>query len=103
MTEADPLELLALHRRDLSLERTAHRFTDAFGESFGDDDRMTVDVVGGVIKIWMERDRQVRRNRPWRRRPDQGRDVAASGEGRHACCEVCGRIRVERKLDIDRR
>ena len=59
-------------------------------ERLGDDDRAAVDVVRGVVELRVERDRQVRRNRPRRRRPDEHRDVAA-GERGHARGELAAR------------
>ena len=50
------------------------------------------DVVGGVVELRMKRDRQVRRNRPGRRRPDQHRDVAAR-ELRDAAAQLSARCR----------
>jgi hypothetical protein len=50
----------------------------------------------------MKRDRQVRRNRPWRRRPDERGDVAAR-EGRDLLSQQSGVVRRQRKLDVDRR
>ena len=50
---------------------SAHGVTDAFRQSFGDDDCVAVHVIGRVVELGMERDRQVGRNRPWRGRPDQ--------------------------------
>ncbi len=102
MPEANPFELLALHRRDLAVERSAHGLTDAFRQSFGDDDGVAVHVIGRVVELGMERDRQVRRNRPWRGRPDQHRDVA-SGERRHTRRQIRGCVGVQRELDVDRR
>ena len=50
-------------------------------EALRDDHRASVDVVRGVVELRMERDRQVRRNRPRRRRPDQHRDLRPASAG----------------------
>ena len=97
-----PFELLALHPRDLAIERLADGLPDALGESLGDDDGAAVDVVGRVVELGMKRDRQVRRNRPRGRRPDQHGD-AASGERGHARRQIGRGVRVQRELDVDRR
>ena len=61
-------------------------------EVLGDDHRAAVDVVGAVLEVRVERDREVRRDRPGRRRPDQHRDVAAGQRG-HARRQVGARCR----------
>ena len=77
MLEADLLELRALHPRERLAERLPAGRGHLRRQRLGDDHRAAVDVVGRVVELRMERDRQVRRNRPRRRRPDQDRDVAA--------------------------
>jgi hypothetical protein len=75
---------------------------DFRGERLRDDHRSPVDVVGGVVEFRMKRDRQVRRNRPRRRRPDQYRD-RARGEFGDALGEFVGALGRERELDVNRR
>src|SRR5207237_7753568 len=64
-------------------------------------DRATLDVVRRVIERRMKRDREVRRNRPWRRRPDEDRHALA-GESGYAPRELVRALRRERELDVDR-
>ena len=71
MLETDVFELGALHPGDRISERTPGGLRHCRGERLGDDDGPAVDVIGGVIKLRMEGDGQIRRNRPWRRRPDE--------------------------------
>ena len=62
----------------------------ACGQPFRDDHGASVDVVGGVLELRMEGDRQVRRNRPGSRRPDEDRH-RAPGERRDARAEFSRR------------
>ena len=107
MLEADSFELLALHLRDGRAERPSDRFRYALGERLGDDHRGagfsagSVDHVRAVIELRMKRDREIRRNRPRRRRPDQDRHIA-SIELRDACREIRRARRRQRKLDVNR-
>ena len=102
MLEPDVFEQRALEPRDRRVQRYARRRRDARRERLGDDHRAAVDVVGRVVELRMKRDRQVRRNRPGRRRPDEDRDVAAR-QRRHALREFRRALRRERELDVDRR
>ncbi len=102
MLKADVLQLLALHAGDRRAKRLARRGRDVRRERFGDDHRAAVDVVRRVVELRMKRDRQIRRNRPRRRRPDEDRDAPA-GERRHAPPELRCALRRERELDVDRR
>ena len=58
-----------------AVERLADRCDTRRRQPLGDDDRAAVHVVGGVVELGVERDRQVRRHRPRRRRPDEDRHV----------------------------
>ena len=87
MLEADVLELRALHPRERLAEGLPAGRRHLGRQRLGDDDRAAVDVVRGVVEVRMKRDRQIRRDRPRRRRPDENGDVAAG----------------QRELDVDRR
>ena len=103
MTEADVLELSPLHARDR--RRRASRppaSDDPGGERFGDDHGAAVDLVSRIVELRVECDRQIRRNGPRRRRPDEDRHLSPR-KRRHARRQlVCARLR-ERELDVDRR
>ena len=102
MPEPEPLERLAFHPRQRSVERTLDVLPDRSGQSFGDDHDAAVDVVGRVVELRMECDREVRRNRPRRRRPDQHGDLS-SGERGTRCARSAALAGGERELDVDRR
>ena len=70
MLKADVFELLAFHPRDRRAERFPDRCRHFFRQRLGDDDRASLDGVRAVVEVRMKRDREVRRNRPRRRRPD---------------------------------
>ena len=71
------------------------------GEPFRDDHRAAVDLVGAVVELRMKRDRQVRRDRPGGRRPDQDRDLTP-GQRRHRRGERAGAFGCQQELDVDR-
>ena len=100
--EADPLHLLALEARERRGERDASGLGDFRRQRLRHDDHAAADLVRRVIEFRMEGDRQVRRNRPRRRRPDQHRDVEALQLGDPAA-ELLGAGRREGELDVDRR
>ena len=102
MVEPDAFELRALHARDRPIEAPADNLTDHRRKRFGDDDGAPLDVVRRVVEFRMKCDRQIRRNGPWRRRPDEDGHVA-SGQRRNACREIAGARRLQRELDVDRR
>jgi len=102
MLKADVLELRAFHPRERRAERFPDGRTDPRRQRFGDDDGAAVHAVRRVIDLRMEGDRQIRRNRPGRRRPDQHGDVA-SGQCRHAARELGPAVFSEGELDVDRR
>ncbi len=100
--EADPLHLLPLEARDRRAERQARDFRDLRGERFRDDHRAAAHFVRGIIELRVERDRQVGRNRPGRRGPDEDRHVAPF-ELRNAAPELVGTVRRQRELHVDGR
>ena len=102
MAEPDLLELDPFHARNRRAERAPGHFGDLRGQRFGDDHGAAVHVVRGVVELGMEGDRQVRRDRPRRRRPDEDRHVAA-GERRHARGQFLDAALSQRELDVDRR
>ena len=100
--EAQVLELRALHLRDWLAERPPGRLRYAWRQRFGEDHRASVDVIRGVIEVGMKCDRQVRRNRPRRRRPDEHRDRPSRERG-HPRGDGLAARRRQRELDVDRR
>ena len=102
MRESNAFELLALHARDWHTERTGNRLADRLRELLRNDHRAAVDVVRRVVELGMKRDRHVRRNSPWRRRPDEDRYVP-SRERRHARGEFSGAFRIDREFHVNRR
>jgi hypothetical protein len=97
----DALEERALERRNLGAEPSARDRRHHVGQLFGDDDDAVVVSVGRVVEVWMKRDRQIRRNRPRRRRPDEhatSRPASAGTRGR-----ARPHRRRKRELDVDRR
>ncbi len=102
MLEADVFQLLALHLRDRWTERFPGDARDSRRERLRDDHGTSVDLVRRVVELGMERDRQVRRNRPRRRRPDQDRH-GASREFGDALREFIRALGRERELHVDRR
>ena len=102
MAEPRVLELDALHARDRGSELSPRRRCHRRRERLRHDHGAAADVVRGVVELGMERDGQVRRDRPRRGRPDQDRDLAA-GQRRHARGQLAGALGRELKLDVDRR
>ena len=102
MAEHEPFHHRPVEHHQRVPERAADLARYRLGQVPGDDDHRAVDVVGAVLELGMERDRQVRRNRPRRRRPDEHGDGPA-GQGGQARCQL-GRARLaQRELDVDRR
>jgi hypothetical protein len=99
--EAHPLEHVALHPGDRSIEGAADGLPNSRRQRFGDDDGPAVYVERRVVKRRVKGDRQVRWNRPRGCGPDEDRDVAP-GEGRYARGELAVTRRRQRKLDVDR-
>ena len=102
MLKADLFELGALHPRHRLAERLAARRGDLRRQRLGDDHRAAFNFVRRVVELRMKRDRQVGRDGPRRRRPDQHRDLTA-GQLRHARKQLRLAFRGERELDVDRR
>ena len=100
VTEADVFQLLALHAGDDLREVATGRCRNSRSKRFSDDHRVTVDVIRGIVELRVERDGKVRRNRPWRRRPDQHRDVATSSAREHA---TRARPRFQERAETRRR
>ena len=102
VTEPNAFEQLACHPGDRSLEVSADDCGNSRCKTFGHDHRATVHVISRVVELRMKRQRQVRRNRPRRRRPDQCRHLAARERG-NALRQFTSAHRIERKLHVDRR
>ncbi len=100
--ERQPIEHLALHHDDRIAERLAGGLADRPGQLGGEDHDPSVEFVGAVVEVGMEGDRQVGRDGPGRRRPDQDRRLAA-GERRDARREIPSGRRRQGELDVDRR
>ena len=101
MLETDVLQHDALHSRNRLTERASGDRRHRGRQRFRDDHGAAADVVGGVVEFRMKGDRQVGRNRPGCRRPDQHRDVAAR-ELRDAAAQLSRAVGRERELDVDR-
>ena len=103
VAEPQPLEIAAREARDGVTERPLHLRRHALGQPRRHDHGPPVDLVRPVLEVGVERDGEVRRDRPRRRRPDQDGEVAAAGQLRHTLADLDGRIGGERELDEDRR
>jgi hypothetical protein len=100
--EPQPLELGPLHARDRLAERASRGGGDALGQRLGDDHDAAIHFVRAVIELGVKRDRQIRRDRPGGRRPDQHRH-GASVERRRDRRQGIRALRRQRELDVDRR
>ena len=101
MPEADVLELPALHPGDDFVEASSSLLGDLRRQRLRHDDGAAVDLVGGVVELRVKRHREIRRNRPGCRRPDQHRHVT-SGERRDARRQLARAFWRKRELDVDR-
>src|SRR6476646_145992 len=95
-------DLRAGERRDPGAERPIRDGRHLLRERVGDDNEVRLVLVDPVDEIWMKREREVRWNRPGRRRPDERRHFAA-GDRWYPRREVSAITDREWKLDIDRR
>jgi hypothetical protein len=77
----DALEARTLHPRKRRIEGAPDRPPYLLSQVLGDEHCPPVKFVRAVDVLWVERDREVRRDRPRRRRPDQDGDVATSELG----------------------
>ena len=102
MAEDQSLHHLAVEGRQRRAEGAAGLGGHRGRQVGGDDDRRAADVVGPVLEVGMERDREVVRDGPRRGRPDQHRHrpVAEPGDA-GAGLGTAGL--AQRKLDVDRR
>ena len=82
VTKAQALQIAAGEGRQRGAERALHLRRDALGQPGRHDHRRPADVVGPVLELRVEGDRQVRRDRPRRGRPDENRELLAAGERR---------------------
>jgi hypothetical protein len=100
--EPDVLERRSLEARDRCVERTAGGLGHLRRQRFRHDHDAAACLVRGVVEVRVERDRQVRRNRPRRRGPDQHRHVPPL-ELREPRRELVRALRRQRELHINRR
>ena len=95
----EPVELRALESRDLFVLGKAARFGKRLRQLGRDDENLVVrNLDRRIIKIRMNRDAQIRRQRPRCRRPDHEKNILA-GE----CRIDLRRIGLQRKLYVNRR
>ena len=102
MAEVDVLERRALHHRDRVAKPTLRRPGHGVGQLPRNDDCPPIHFVGPIVEIGMEGDRQIRRDRPGGRRPDEDGNRAVGQHG-DACRQLAHARGVERELDVDRR
>src|SRR4051812_47396902 len=76
MAEADAIELLSLHPRDGLTECASCNGGNLRRKGLGDDHGPPIHVIRRVVEIRVECDREIRRNGPWSRRPDEHGNVA---------------------------
>mgnify|MGYP003694301307 CR=1 FL=1 len=72
-------------------------------ERLRDNDGAAVDVERGVVELRMKRDRQIRWNRPGRRRPDQNRHVTSRERRALRATSSDVRSSAKREFHVDRR
>ena len=100
MPEPDAFERPAREGGHGHPEGAARARRDAGGQVLGHDHEAAIDGVGAVHVVRVKGNRQVRRDGPRRRRPDQDRDVP-SLERRNPRAKFASAVGRDRELDVD--
>ena len=69
---AKVLECRSFEHFDDAVVGPAELRSNCLDELRGDDEVLAVMLDDVVVEVWFERDGEIRRQRPWRRRPDHG-------------------------------